>query len=314
MRAGAGWLARRGSSGGAVWIIVLAVVVVLMVGHGSAFLAPQNLAALLSASVVLGLVSIGEMIVILTAGIDLSVGSLASLTCVLAAGLIAGRSALAIPILLLILALGAAIGVFHGFLVTKLRLAPFIVTLSTYFILEGVGFGYTTVPIGSMPAWVTNFYFSQIGPVPWIFVILLAIGLGLGLVLSRSRYGRHLYAVGGDRVVARSAGINVTRVIILAYVISGILAAFAGYLLAAQAGTGVPSSGSGLELSAIAAVVVGGTSLAGGRGHLIGMAGGVALLSLVQNAFQVLAISGFYQGVVRGVVILAAVAIFSQKD
>ena len=305
------WIVRNGL---AVWLIVAALVAVLVIRRGGEFLSEQNIANVLSQSVVLALVSFGQTFVIIAGGIDLSVGSLASLTTVLTAGLINGRSVYVVPVLLLMMAIGAGVGVGHGYFVSRARIAPFIVTLATYFILQGFGFAYTTIPIGSMPIGVSDFFYSHVGPIPWIFVIAVAIGVVLAGVLARTRFGRHVYAVGGDPAVARAVGISPGLVITACYVISGVLAAVAGFLLAARAGLGAPSAGQGLELSAIATVVLGGASLAGGRGRLLGTAGGIALLALIQNAFTQLSISSYYQTLVLGAVIVAAVAIFVRRD
>src|SRR5581483_2321215 len=278
------WVVRNGL---AVWLIVAVLVVVMAVHRGGSFLSEQNVSNVLSQSVVLALVAIGQTFVVVSGGIDLSVGSLASLTTVLAAGWIAGRSGYVVPVLLLLMAIGAGVGVAHGYFVTRGRVEPFIVTLATYFILQGVGFAYTRVPVGSMPIGVSDFFYSHAGPIPWIFVIVVAVGVLLAGVLARTRFGRHVYAVGGNAAIARAVGINVTL---------------------------VTSAGSGLELSAIATVVLGGASLAGGRGRLLGTAGGVALLALIQNSFTQLSISSFYQSLVLGAVIVAAVAIFVRRD
>jgi ribose transport system permease protein len=309
--AAARWIVRNGL---AVWVIVAALVALMVVRRGGAFLSEQNVSDVLSQSVTLGLVALGQTFVVISGGIDLSVGSLASLTTVLAAGMINGHSLFVFPVLFLMMALGAGVGLAHGYFVTHAGIAPFVVTLATYFILQGFGFAYTTIPVGSMPIGVSNFFYSHIGPIPWIFVILVVIGVLLAGVLAKTRFGRHVYAVGGNPTIARAVGIKVARVTILCYVISGVLAAVVGYLLAARAGLGAPSAGSGLELSAIATVVLGGASLAGGRGRVLGTAGGVALLSLIQNAFSQLSISSFYQSFVLGAVIVAAVAIFVRRD
>jgi ribose transport system permease protein len=228
--------------------------------------------------------------------------------------MINGRSGYVVPVLLLMLAIGAGVGVAHGYFVVRAGIAPFIVTLATYFILQGLGFAYTTIPVGLMPIGLSDFFYSHIGPIPWIFVITVAIGVLLAGVLARMRFGRHVYAVGGNPSVARAVGINVGLVTTACYVISGVLAAGAGFLLAARAGLGAPSAGAGLELSAIATVVLGGASLAGGRGRLLGTAGGIALLALIQNSFTQLSISSYYQTLVLGAVIVAAVAIFVRRD
>jgi ribose transport system permease protein len=305
------WIVRNGL---AVWLIVATLLVVMIVRRGGAFLSEENISNVLSQSVPLALVAVGQTFVVISGGIDLSVGSLASLTTVLAAGMIDGRSASVVPVLLLMMALGAGVGVAHGYFVTRARIEPFIVTLATYFILQGLGFAYTTIPVGSMPIGLSDFFYSHIGPFPWIFLIVVAVGVVLAGVLARTRFGRHAYAVGGNAVVARTVGISVSLVTTACYVISGVLAAVVGFLLAARAGLGAPSAGAGLELAAIATVVLGGASLAGGRGRLLGTAGGVALLALIQNAFTQLSISSYYQSLVLGAVIVAAVGIFVRRD
>lgn len=301
-------------NGVAAWAVAAVLLVVLVDQQGSVFLSQLNLADLLSQTVVLGLVATGQTFVMIAGGIDLSVGSLATLATVLTAGLINGKAILTLPVLALVIVLGAAVGIGHGLLVTRARLAPFIVTLGTYFLLQGCAFAYTSTPVGSIPTSLSNFVYSQAGPFPVIFLILVVLLVVLGWVLSRTSFGVHVYATGGDAVIARSAGIATGRVVTACYVISGVLAAVAGYVLAARASVGTPSAGSGLELDAITAAVLGGTSLLGGRGKLIGTAGGVALLALIRNAFTLLSISSFYQELVLGLVIVAAVAIFTRRD
>jgi ribose transport system permease protein len=256
----------------------------------------------------------GEMLVILTGGIDLSVGSMATLTAVLTAGLIDGYPIRVAPVLIGVLVIGALTGICHGLLVTKGRMVPFVVTISTFYLLEGLAYAYTSTPVGAIPDDLARFAVLNAGPIPVIFVIVLAIALVLAWGLSRTRLGRHVYAIGGDPAVARSAGINVTRVTVTCYAICSTLAALAGFMLASKATVGTPSAGSGLELSAITAVVLGGTSMFGGRGKIIGTAGGVLLLALVENTFTLLHVSSFYQDLVRGAVIVAAVAVFARKD
>jgi ribose transport system permease protein len=300
-------------NGAASWIIVAAVVVLLVAASPGTFLRSSNVAGVLSDCTVLGLVGIGETFVLLSGGIDLSVGSLATLTTVLVAGMINGHAALVLPVVLLMMAIGAAVGCMHGVLVTKAGISPFIVTLSSYFILAGIAYGYTSLPVGSVPTGVSNFFLGSVGPLPWSFLIVAVIGTILSIILARTRFGRHVYAVGGDPESARTAGLNVARITILCYVLSGVLAALAGCVLAFRAGVGTPNAGSGLELLAITASVIGGTSLTGGRGRLLGTAGGVVLLSLVQDAFLLLAVESYYQNVVTGAVIVFAVAIFVES-
>jgi ribose transport system permease protein len=303
-----------GANGTIVWLVCLALAACLAVRNPGVFLGEQNIANLLSQTVVLALVAVGEMVVVLTGGIDLSVGSMATLAAVLSAGLIDGYPIRVMPILLGILIIGALVGLGHGYLVTKGRMVPFVVTISTFYLLQGLAYAYSSTPVGAIPDSLAQFVVRDVGPIPVIFVVVLVIVLALAWGLSRTRVGRHIYATGGDPGVARSAGINVTRITILCYIICSTLAALAGFLLASKATVGTPSAGSGLELSAITAVVLGGTSMFGGRGKISGTAAGVLLLALVENAFTLLHISSFYQDLVRGVVIVAAVALFTRKD
>jgi ribose transport system permease protein len=303
-----------GANGTVVWLVCLVLAVCLAIRNPGVFLGEQNIANLLSQTVVLALVAVGEMVVVLTGGIDLSVGSMATLAAVLSAGLIDGYPIRVMPILLGVLIVGALVGLGHGYLVTKGRMVPFVVTISTFYLLQGLAYAYSSTPVGAVPDSLAQFVVRDVGPIPVIFVIVLVIVLALAWGLSRTRVGRHIYATGGDPAVARSAGINVTRITILCYMICSVLAALAGFLLASKATVGTPSAGSGLELSAITAVVLGGTSMFGGRGRISGTAAGVLLLALVENAFTLLHISSFYQDLVRGVVIVAAVALFTRKD
>lgn len=307
-------LSAAGGNGTVVWGVCLLLAVALAVVNPSVFLGQENLANLLSQTVVLALVAVGQMFVVLTGGIDLSVGSVATLTAVLTAGMINGYPIRVTPVLIGVLAVGALIGACHGALVTKARMVPFVVTLGTFYLIQGVAYAYSSTPVGAIPNDLAGFVILTLGPLPAIFVVVLLIAVVLSWVLARTPFGRHVYATGGDPAIARSAGINTTRVTIAAYVICSVLAALAGFVLASKATVGTPSAGSGLELSAITAVVLGGTSLFGGRGKLVGTAGGVLLLALVENAFTLMHLSSFYQDLVRGAVIVAAVAVFSRKD
>ena len=307
-------LAAAGSNGAVVWAVCAVLAVALAVARPAVFLGQENLANLLSQTVVLALVAVGQMFVVLTGGIDLSVGSVATLTAVLTAGLIDGYPIRVMPVLIGVLVVGAVVGAFHGLLVTRARMVPFVVTLGTFYLVQGVAYAYTSTPVGAIPNDLAGFVILTLGPLPVIFLAVLVIAGVLTWVLARTRFGRHVYATGGDPAIARSAGINTGRITVACYVLCSVLAALAGFVLASKATVGTPSAGSGLELSAITAVVLGGASLFGGRGRLTGTAGGVLLLALVENAFTLMHVSSFYQDLVRGAVIVAAVAVFSRKD
>jgi ribose transport system permease protein len=262
---------------------------------------------------VLGLAALGQHLVVLSGGIDLSVGSVATLSALLTAILINGYPIRTAPVVIGMLLLGALIGVLHGLLVARVGLPPFIVTLATLYLIQGAAFMVSTTPAGRVTSALSSVALERIGPIPYSFaVLLLAVAL-VAWVLHRTTFGRHLYAVGGDPAAARATGVAVHRVLVTAYVLAGLLAALAGVLLAARATVGSPTAGQGLELSAITVVVLGGTSLLGGRGSLVGTMGGVVLLSLVSSSVTLLQLPATLTDLIRGIVILAAAAIFVAK-
>lgn len=304
---------RIARDGYAAWIVVAAIVAGLSLTHADTFWTNANLATVLTSTVVLGLVALGQHVVVLSGGIDLSVGSTATLAALLTAVLIDGYPIRTVPAVLGVLALGAAIGVGHGLLVSRAGLAPFIVTLATFYVIQGAALAVSTTPTGQVTSQLTEFALGAAGPIPYPFVVLVAAVAVVWLLLSRTAFGRHVFAVGGDVDAARSCGIPVGRVVVGAYVVSGVLATAAGVLLAARATIGSPTAGEGLELSAITVVVIGGTSLLGGRGTLLGTLGGVMLLSLVTSSITLLQLPSTLTDLIRGVVIVAAAAIFVTK-
>lgn len=300
-------------SGLAVWIIVLIGCVVSAIGS-DIFLTSLNISNILGQLLPLGFAAVGETFAILGGAIDLSVGSVAKLTALLTPGLVDGNGAMVIPVVALMLAIGVAIGFVNGFLITRLHVNAFIVTLGTFSVLRGLALGYSSEPVGSIPTGIVNSMYLGIGPLPSPFVAFLVLLLLCGFVLQKTVLGRRIYAVGGDPHIARMAGIDGNRVVMTIMIISATLAAFAGVVQGLRTGVGSPTAGDGLELAAITAVVLGGGSLFGGRGRLIGTIGGVFLLALVDNALNLIGVSSFYQDLVRGLVIVIAVAIFIRKE
>ncbi|UCE53125.1 MAG: ABC transporter permease [Desulfobacterales bacterium] len=263
--------------------------------------------------VVLTMLSIGQTMVMIAGGIDLSVGAMVKLIGVFSAGMMLGEQGRLIPVSLLCLGFGGLVGLVNGLIVTKARVAPFIATLGMMSILRGIAFGYTTTPIGSVPKSMRFLARGMVGPFPFaLFVIILFIVVAC-FVLKYTRFGRHLYAVGGNDEIARLTGINVDRTRILTYVVSGGLAALAGLFMVSRMGVGEPDIGEGLELDSITAVILGGTSLAGGVGGILGTVAGVLILGLIDNILNLLRVSSFYQLVVKGIIILIAVSIHRAK-
>jgi ribose transport system permease protein len=301
-------------NGVAAWIIVLLLVLGLTFKDPSGFWAAPNIANVLTATVVLGLAALGQHLVVLTGGIDLSVGSMASLAALLTAVLIDGYPIRTFPVIVGMLVLGAVIGAAHGVFVSRFHIAPFVVTLSTFYLLQGVAFMVSTTPAGQVTTALTNVGLQRSGPIPWAFPILVLALLIVAAGLKSTVFGRHIFAVGGDEAAARSNGVPVSRTLVFAYASATALAALAGVVLAARATIGSPTAGQGLELSAITVVVIGGTSLLGGRGSLVGTMGGVTLLALIESSFTLLQLPATLTDLIRGVVILSAAAIFVSKD
>lgn len=300
-------------SGLAVWIIVLMGCIVSAIGS-DIFLTSLNLSNILGQLLPLGLAALGETFAILGGAIDLSVGSVAKLTAVLTPGLVDGNGSMLVPVVALMLAIGVVVGFVNGFLITRLHVNAFIVTLGTFSVLRGLALGYSSEPVGSIPTGIVNSMYLGVGPLPSPFIVFVVLALVCGFILQKTVLGRRIYAVGGDPHVARMAGINGNRVVMIIMIISATFAALAGVVQGLRTGVGSPTAGDGLELAAITAVVLGGSSLFGGRGRLVGTIGGVFLLALVDNALNLIGVSSFYQDLVRGLVIVIAVAIFIRKE
>ena len=288
----------------AVWML-LAVCIALSIAS-PVFGTSGNLLNVGLATSVTALLAAGQTFVIILGEIDLSVGAILGFSAAITAMVLQHQSA---PVGILVgLAVGAVAGLVNGLLVTLTRMPSFIATLAMMSVLAGLTLQITQGnPIG-----VTDYDFQNIGqarmggvPVPvWIMLVVFVV---FGLLLARTRYGRYVYATGDNPEAAKLSGIPVTRTKVLAFVISGALAALAGFIITARLSTAEPTAGTGLELEAIAAVIIGGTSLAGGRGDLIGTIVGALILGVIDNGMNLLDVSPFLQSVVKGLVILFAV-------
>ena len=310
-------------TGGAIAALAVVVVLVNVFSHGS-FLTPGNLTNVLRQITYNAILAIGQTFVIITAGIDLSVGSLIELTGVVMASF-ANASHLEGPVLVIAtLLVGLGVGCAAGFInavpVVKLNLPPFITTLAMMLMARGLAFKLAH----GRPVAVTSNAFDGIGTGFLFEGLLKPIGLpGLpiavlwmavlvavfAIVLTRTKFGRYVFAIGGNEEAARLAGINVGRVKTLVYVISGGCAAVAGLLLMSRFQSGSPNTGIGSELQSIAAVVVGGTSLAGGRGSVVATFFGALLIGVLNNVMNLLGIESYTQDIVLGAVILIAVIV-----
>jgi len=283
--------------------LVLAIVLSLLSPY---FLKTGNLLNLLDQSVVVGIVAIGMTFVILTGGIDLSVGSVAGLT-----GVILGLALqhFNIPIsVALAIASGAAIGLFSGALIAYFNLAAFVITLGVMAIGRSLAYIFSgQTSITNIPPELNNLVYTTVFGIQSNVLTLLVLYALAWAYLGYTKGGRTIYAVGSNKEAARTAGLNVLFYSILPYVISGALSAVAATLMSAQILSIDPLAGSLLELDAIAAVVIGGASLYGGRGTIIGTLIGVFIMVMIRNGLNLLGVSPFWQGSAIGGIIIAAV-------
>lgn len=253
--------------------------------------------------------------VIILGGIDLSVGAIIALSGVVTGGLIAFQGAPVVVAVIAGLLSGVVIGVFNGLVVAKTTIPPFIVTLATMNIARGAAYVYT----GGKPIRVMSDGFNFIGsgyvfnflPTPVFYlIIILAISV---LIMNKTKLGRHIYAVGGNREAARFSGIKIDKVLFFPYAFSGLMAAIAGIVLASRMFSGQPTAGNGAEMDAIAAVVLGGTSMSGGSGKMGGTVIGGLVIGVLSNGLNLMNVDSFWQYVVKGVVILIAVYVDALK-
>ncbi len=290
------------------------LLVLLAVGLGlslatESFLTVSNLTNVARQVSINGILAVGVTFVLLTGGVDLSLGSVVALSGVVCATF-AHPSGDGHPLFLPIAAgllTGAACGLVNGGLVTKGNVAPFIVTLGMMTVARGLALIVSGGrPVADMSERLTALA-GDVGGVPIPLLFFVAVALAAWAFLRRFRLGRHVYAVGGNEQAARAAGISVGRVKLFVYVLCGLMAGLAGVVLAARITTGQPNAGVAYELDAIAAVVIGGTSLSGGIGSVAGTVLGVILIGVINNGLDLMSVSSYYQQVVKGVIIVGAV-------
>ena len=289
-------------------LIVLLVLFGAMTLASDEFLTTDNMANLARQVAIFGIIAVGQLLVILTAGIDLSVGSVLGLTgCVTAQLMVEGMP---VPLAIVVgLLVGIALGLFNGGLVAYGKLPPFIVTLGMLGIARGLVLvltdASTVQPLPESFANIANGDFLGLPNLLWMFVIVVVV---TAFVLRRTVFGRYIYAVGSNPESARLSGVPVTGVLVSVYALAGLLAAVGGVLFASRLNAGIPTAGTGYELNAIAACVIGGASLFGAKGGAFGAAAGALIVATLNNGGNLLAVNAFYLQIIIGALILIAVA------
>jgi len=290
-----------------IYAAFLILVVVLALTSPS-FLTLQNILNVLRQSSIIGIIAIGMTFVIIKGGIDLSVGSILGFSAVVATSFAhPGEYPVIAPIIMGLL-VGVACGLVNGFVIAKWNIAPFIVTLGMLTAARGMTLVYTDgkpiINLSDAYNFIGSGHFLGL-PIPVIvFILVILVGVFL---LNFTKFGRHVFAVGGNEKAARLSGVNIFAVKLAAYAIAGLTSGMAGILLSSRVMTGSPILGQGYELDAIAAVVIGGTSLTGGRGSMIGTVIGVLIISIMNNGLDLLNVSSYYQQIIKGAIIVLAV-------
>jgi ribose transport system permease protein len=291
-------------------VFVLLIVIGYFSSKNDGFLTLPNLRTILIASAPFALITLGQTVVILTGGIDLSVGSVIALATMTSAKFVVAHPDQFWAAIALGIFVGLLAGIINGVVIAYLNVTPFVTTLGMLTIASGLAYAIGNgAPINGLPErWGTIANSKFLGFQSPVFVMIAGFAI-IGIVMSRSAFGLRIYAVGGNRVAAEVAGVNPRRILIYVYAISGTLAGLSGVILSSRVISGPPNLGSGYELSAIAAVVIGGASLMGGRGTIWGSFLGLLLIQTLNNGLDILIIPAYWQRVISGVLIIAAVTV-----
>ena len=316
-------------------VLIFIAMFIAMALLTDAFLSPRNLLNIVRQISVVGLIAIGVTMVIITTGIDLSSGSVLALSAVIVASLAqqpdwhdAKFPGLELPLIVPILAallVGAACGWVNGALIAGFRIPPFIATLGMMTIARGFALIYSNRPVSGLTDsfnYIGQGEIFKVMPVagqpdmgiPIPILILLAVAIAAHIMLNNTRFGRHIYAIGGNEQAARISGLNVGRIKIGVYTIAGLLAGLSGLVLTSRIGSGQAGLGVGYELDAIAAAVIGGVSLSGGIGTIWGTMVGALIIGVLNNGLDLLNVSAYWQTIVKGSIIVAAVIIDERKN
>jgi ribose/xylose/arabinose/galactoside ABC-type transport system permease subunit len=292
----------------AEWTVIPAFVVLLIVFGliSDVFLTSNNIESVLAASAVLIVLAIGQTFAVATAGIDLSMGSVLTLSGVVLGQLYQDGRSIWIAILAAVL-VGATVGFVNGFVIAKAKISDFIVTLGSLSIAAGLALVISDgKPVEVIQKTMLDLSTNSVGPLRWTVVLALLVAIGAHILLFHTRFGTHLLATGGNAEGSRAVGVRVARVKMAAYTISGAMAGLAAILLIARVGSAEPAAATSLLLNAVAAVVLGGVSLFGGRGTIVGPVIGAVLLTALVNGLTLAGVSEAYQPIAVGTVVVAS--------
>lgn len=291
-----------------LWVVIILLLVAAAV-ITPGYLQPSKLMLLLRQAAPLGIVALGQLFVILISGIDLSVGQVMSMTSVIASGIIMGEQSRVLPAVAVVMGLAAASGFMNGIIIAKRRVEPFVMTLAMMVILQGFHWNYSKgANMAYVPTGFRQLGLGYIGPVPTPVIIWAFLSIVAAVVLYRTPFGRRIYATGGNRVAARMSGVNVDFATVIPYVLCSLSGVLAGLISLGYVSVGDSRTGMGYELGSIAAVVIGGASLAGGRGKVSGNIAGVLILTLINSLLNAFGALWFVIQIVRGAIIIGAVA------
>ena len=292
----------KGNIGIIVVLIIMCVAVALATDK---FLTTNNIISVLRQISINTYIALGMTLIIILGHIDLSVGSIVAMSGTLTVGFIVNQGLL----------VGTAAGFVSGFIVANFKVPAFIITMAMLNIASGIAYVYT----GGQSTRITNKLFIEIGtgylfnviPLPVVYMVVLIILFSF--ILSKTKFGTYVYAIGGNREAARLSGVPIKKIEIIVFTISGLLSAFAGLVLCSRMYSGQPSVGSGYELDAIAACVLGGTSMTGGKGRISGTVFGAMVIGIISNGLNLIGVSSYWQLIIKGLIIACAVLLDGQK-
>lgn len=294
--------------------VVLAVMVLVTSLLSDVFFTFRNIENLLRQVVPIGLVSIGQTFAILSAGIDLSMGSVVSLASCLTTGMILGREPLVFPVLAFVIVMALFVGLCNGFIITRTGVHPLIVTLGMMSVVQGAILLYTKSPYGSVPYSFDFLAWGNVWFIPFPIILFSTVAAVAIIILRRTVFGRYVYATGGSEEVARLSGIKTSRIKMIVYMISSFTASLTGIFLASRMGMGDPLVGERYMLDSIIPVLIGGTSLTGGKGGVGPTIAGIFIFAILSNALNLLDVTAYWQWIAKGLVIIVAVSFyFKQK-